>query len=82
MVKRYGSRSEVFDDLAEKTRGGLTKTDLILSKGGKIVSKRKSEMARASYKKFGFNKRVVEEEEEPAKETQKTRKRKKRRKKE
>jgi hypothetical protein len=65
MVKKFGTRSEVYDELAERTRGGLTKTDLIVSRTGKIVSKKKSEMARKSYQEFGFKKRL--EPEAPAK---------------
>jgi len=60
MVKKYGSRNEVFDGDAEKTRGGLTKEDLMLSKTGKIVSKKKSLAALASYTKYGFAKRKEE----------------------
>ena len=60
-ARRYGTRFEVFDsETAEMTRGGLRKADLIMSRSGKIVSKKKSESARALYEKFGFNKRVAE----------------------
>ena len=62
--RKYGTRSEVWEDVATMTRGGLTKENLILSKGGKIVSKKKSEAAKANYASFGFNKR---KEEEPKK---------------
>ena len=54
MVKRFGTRNDVFEGIAEKTRGGLTREDLMLSKTGKIVSKKKSMAAKASYEKFGF----------------------------
>ena len=56
MTKKYGSRQEVFEGLSEMTRGGLTKADLMVSRG-KIVSKKKSEAAKASYAKYGFAKR-------------------------
>ena len=56
--RRYGTRSEVFDGSAEKTRGGLLKADLMISRTGRIVSKKKSEQARAAYKQYGFSKRV------------------------
>ena len=59
MGKKYGSRQEVFDGTSEMTRGGLTKADLMLSRG-KIVSKKKSDAAKASYAKYGFKKRVVD----------------------
>ena len=32
----------------------------MMSRSGKIVSKKKSESAKALYEKYGFNKRVVE----------------------
>ena len=49
------------------TRGGLKKDDLMLSRSGKIVSKRKSAVAAANFKKYGFAKRApkIEEEEAP-----------------
>lgn len=56
MPKKYGSRQEVFEGISEMTRGGLTKADLMVSRG-KIVSKKKSEAAKASYAKYGFAKR-------------------------
>ena len=60
-ARRYGTRFEVFDsETAEMTRGGLKKADLMMSRSGKIVSRKKSESAKALYEKFGFNKRVVE----------------------
>ena len=41
-ARRYGTRFEVFDsETAEMTRGGLKKEDLMMSKSGKIVSKKK-----------------------------------------
>ena len=36
-MRKYGTRSEVYNGECEKTRGGLTKDDLMLSKTGKIV---------------------------------------------
>ena len=60
-ARRYGTRSEVFDsETAEMTRGGLRKEDLVLSRTGKIVSKRKSESAKKIYEQYGFKKRVQE----------------------
>ena len=81
MVKRYGTRNDVFEGLAEKTRGGLTRDDLMLSKTGKIVSKKKSLAAKASYEKYGFSKRLEKVEEEPVVEEEKPKKKKRRRKK-
>ena len=50
---KYGDRTSVWNGQAKQTRGGLTKDDLIKSKSGKIVSKKKSESARALYQKNG-----------------------------
>ena len=67
-ARRYGTRFEVFDsETAEMTRGGLRKADLMMSRSGKIVSKKKSESAKALYEKFGFNKRVVQKSKKKAK---------------
>ena len=73
MVRKFGTRTEVMDDLCQMTRGGLQKSDLIVSKNGKIVSKKKSEAAKKNYETFGFAKRKAPEE--------KTKKRKRRKKK-
>lgn len=43
MIKKVGSRAEVYHGVAEKTSGGLTKGDLIKVKG-RIKSKALSEM--------------------------------------
>ena len=79
-MKKFGSRQEVWDGECMMTRGGLTKENLVLSKSNRLVSKRKSEAARAAYQKFGFKKRVVAAEPEPEPEPEK-RKRKRRKKK-
>ena len=73
-MKKYGDRQSVYDGLSKMTRGGLMKDDLMLSKSGKIVSKKKSERAKENYAKYGFKKR---EEEEPKKEEPKKKRRKK-----
>jgi hypothetical protein len=64
--RRYGTRSEVWDGTAEKTRGGLTRDKLMLSRTGRLVSKLKSEQARAAYQKFGFVKRAQPDAKENA----------------
>ncbi len=90
-MRKFGTRSEVFDGQATMTRGGLKKDDLMLSRTMKIVSKKKSEMAKASYAKYGFRSRAEkpktkepsekkEPKEEP-KEVKKAKKTKRRRKK-
>ena len=81
MTRKYGSRQDVIDGLATKTRGGLTADDLFVNpKSGKIVSKRKSEIAKANYKTHGFNKRKAPEPE-PAEEAKPPKKKRRRRKK-
>ena len=67
-ARRYGTRAEV-------TRGGLRKADLILSRTGKIVSKRKSESAKKIYNEFGFKKRVKKVEVQKKKKKRGKRKR-------
>ena len=47
MTLATGSRREVWNGEAVKTSGGLRKKHLIKRKDGRIVSKRKSEMAKA-----------------------------------
>lgn len=64
MGRKYGSRQEVFDGLCQMTRGGLSKDDLMVSRG-RIVSKRKSDAAKASYAKYGFKKREPVEAPKP-----------------
>jgi hypothetical protein len=41
-----GSRAQVWHDTAYKTSGGLTKSDLMMNKHGRIVSKRKHTTAK------------------------------------
>jgi len=48
-VAARGSKQEVWTGRAHKTAGGLTKADLVLSKGGKPVSKKQSQAAAARY---------------------------------
>ena len=69
-MKKYGDRQSVYDGLSKMTRGGLMKDDLVLSKSGKIVSKKKSERAKENYAKYGFKKREEEKAEpKPKKKT-------------
>ena len=79
-IKKYGDRISVWEGLASMTRGGLTKDDLVMSKNGKLVSKKKSEIAKRNYEQFGFAKRKAPEPEpeviEPPKKKRKRRKRK------
>ena len=79
-MKKYGTREQVFALEAQKTRGGLTKDDLMLSKTGRIVSRKKSLAASESYKKFGFKKRQQVEEQKVEEEPPKKRRRKRKKK--
>ena len=74
-ARRYGSRYEVFDtQTAFQTRGGLKKEDLMLSRTGKIVSKKKSLAAKKLYEEYGFNKRTKPKKKTPPKKDKKARK--------
>jgi len=54
-AKLFGSREEVFNNVAYKTSGGLNKKDLIINGVGKIVSKRKSVQETMSNRLFPVN---------------------------
>ena len=47
-IKTRGTRQEVFEGLAKRTPGGLTKDDLFENKG-RLVSKKASEKARTNF---------------------------------
>jgi hypothetical protein len=51
-TKINGSRSEVWNGLAEKTKGGLHKKDLIKTDRGSIVSKRKQQLGKIQMAKM------------------------------
>ena len=51
-IATRGSKKQVWDGTAHRTAGGLTKADLVLSKGGKPVSKKQSEAAAERYPKM------------------------------
>lgn len=44
-IKTVGSRIQVMNGTARKTSGGLTKSDLMLNKWGRIVSKKRYQAA-------------------------------------
>jgi hypothetical protein len=75
--RKYGTRSEVWEGIAQQTRGRLTKDKLVLSRNGRIVSKRKSEMAKITYLEHKFAKRTPKVEPEPEKPKRKRRRKKK-----
>ena len=47
-IKTRGTRQEVFEGLAKRTPGGLTKDDLFENKG-RLVSKKASEKAKTNF---------------------------------
>jgi hypothetical protein len=51
IIKTVGSREEVWAGTAKRTSGNLTKDDLML-KGGRLVSKKQSELAQKRYAKM------------------------------
>ena len=57
--KKYGSRELVFNGLSYCTKSGLKKTDLMLNAKGRIVSRKKSELA-----KLRFLKKKIKEDDE------------------
>ena len=65
--RKFGTRSEVWEGTARQTRGKLRKGDLVMSRNGRIVSKRKSELAKKSYAAFGFKPRAAPEPEKKKK---------------
>ena len=75
---KYGDRSSVWNGTAKQTRGGLTKEDLVVSRTGKIVSKKKSESAKAWYKTNGGFKRKQKTPEPAPVENEPPKKRKRR----
>ena len=53
----FGSKAQVWHGTAKKTSGGLTKSDLMKNKHGRIVSRRKHTMGKKSIKhlrKLGY----------------------------
>ncbi len=61
-MKKYGTRKEVWSGNAEMTKGGLKKDDLkVRPRDGKLVSKRKSELGKASYKANQLRPKTKEE---------------------
>jgi hypothetical protein len=52
----FGSRAQVHNGTAYKTTGGLTKSDLIMNKWGRIVSEKKHKTAKKEKRlqKYGY----------------------------
>ena len=57
--KTYGSRREVWYGLAKKTTGGLTRSNLLQNKKGRIVSKKRhmwgKKKGRAQLRRAGYD---------------------------
>merc|ERR1712198_267381 len=51
-----GTKGQVFRGSKMKTKGGLTKADLMKNKNGKIVSKARHKAGKKNYKKVGLKK--------------------------
>lgn len=51
IIKATGSRAEVWNGSARKTVGGLTRSDLVKNKHGRIVSRKRQEAGRKAFKK-------------------------------
>ena len=49
--KKYGSREQVFNSLSYCTKSGLKKSDLMINNKGKIVSRKKSMLAKERFLK-------------------------------
>ncbi len=61
-MKKYGTRREVWSGNAEMTKGGLKKDDLkVRARDGKLVSKKKSALGKASYAKNQLKPKTKEE---------------------
>ena len=51
-IPTFGSKAEVFHGSCLKTRGGLTKKDLMKTKKGRIVSKKQHEAGKKAVKRL------------------------------
>ena len=60
-TKIIGSRAQVMHGTAEKTSGGLTKSDLKYNKWGKIVSKVKSNQAKKDNRLADYKDNIIQE---------------------
>ncbi len=61
MVKRTGSKAQVWHGTALKTTGGLKKEDLMMNKRGRIVSKKKHVQGLEAFKRNNLKPRTSEE---------------------
>lgn len=60
-MPKIGSKLQVWNGIAEKTSGGLTKHDLMKNKRGKIVSKKKSEAGKKMFKENNLRPKTADE---------------------
>ena len=61
--KAVGSRREVWNGTAHHTSGGLTRVNLKKNKRGRLVSKKKSKMAKQLYRQRGLKPASAEQME-------------------
>merc|ERR1719223_726456 len=56
VAKGRFAHSSVFSGRKEKTQGGLTKADLVKNKNGRVVSKKRSALAKKNFASSGLKK--------------------------
>ena len=61
MVKRIGSKAQVWHQTALQTSGGLKKEDLMMNKRGRIVSKKKHVLGQAAFKRNNLKPKTASE---------------------
>jgi len=49
---KVGSKAQVYHGTAERTAGGLTKSDLLMNKRGHIVSRKQMEAGKKAFKRL------------------------------
>ena len=58
---KVGSKAQVWHETAEHTSGGLTKSDLMKNKSGRIVSKKKHALGKIAFQKNGLKPKTKEQ---------------------
>lgn len=64
IMARIGNKRQVWMGQADRTSGGLKKSDLAQNKSGKIVSKKKQEAGKKLFAKNGLKPKTKKELEE------------------
>ena len=60
-MQRIGSKTQVWHGTADHTSGGLKRTDLVKSKSGKVVSKKKQAAGKRAFAKNNLKPRTKDE---------------------